>query len=149
KIDKFLARCVAVYDGLSGNGGSFSSPTVAVAAFLVLVQALRTAGQNVKTGGAKARNAARGQLWTALESQRIYVQALADALPHADAAALILLSGFALAKNGARAKPIIAAKPGTIAGIVLLLANATLLAGRNNHKVVTFYWQWSADGGKT
>jgi hypothetical protein len=148
-IAKFLVRCLAVYNGLSENSSELPSPTVTVAAFLVLIQALQTAEENVKTVGAKARNAKRDKLWTTLGTLRIFVQGLADALPQADAAALILLSGFALAKEGVRAKPILEAKPSTIAGVVLLIANATLLVGKNNHKKVTYFWQWSGDNGKT
>jgi hypothetical protein len=148
-----LARAHAIYAAIVAAAAMFPSPTVSMAALLVLIQATeaaqRTATSTRAKGTASARNLARNELWTAMESLRAFVQSLADTMAADGAIALIDGAGMLVAKSTAHGKALLAATLTTTPGTVHLAANATLLAGRGNRKKVNFHWSWSADGGRS
>jgi hypothetical protein len=126
---------------------SFPNPTVALAAFLVLIQNLEAAQNESKSrakGLASARDAERDALWTAMLSLQTNVQTLADKLPAGQAIALIESAGLLVAGVGKHAKALIAATMTTTSGLVRIVANAKLLTD-GTKKRVTFNWQWSLD----
>jgi len=147
-----LARAKIMYAAILAAVASFPNPTVAMAAFLVLIQALDAAQQAATSrakGLATIRNTKRDLVWTAMESLRIYVQGLADIVTPENAAALIELAGLLVAPKATHQKPILQAKLTTTSGVVHVFANAKLLLGGKKSKSVTFNWAWSSDGGKT
>lgn len=151
KITALLALAKAIYDGMLANPTLFPSPSPAMAVLLALITALDSAQRVVATrakGAAAVRDQKRDALITALESERMYVQALCDANPE-QAVALIKAAGMSVAQVATRDKPALQAKPGTAPGGVILVANETLLVGKGVHKKALFNWQMSADGGKT
>jgi hypothetical protein len=144
-----LARAKAMYTAIMAAIAMFPSPTISMAAFLALIEAFETAQQATTTrarGTSKARNTKRNAAWTAMESLRTYVQGLADQLTPDPAAALIEAAGLLVASKRAHVKPVLQAKLTTTAGLVQLIANASILLGKTSRKKATFHWQWSADG---
>jgi hypothetical protein len=124
----------------------FPSPSVTMAAFLVLIQNLETLQTASKAGKglAAARNAKRDLLWIAMETLRVYVQGLADELSVENAVALIQAAGLVVAQTAAHDKPILQANLVATTGLVELIANASALGGKNK-KRISFNWQWSSD----
>ena len=149
-----LARAQGMYDSMMTNAAMFASPTITLAAFLTLITALAVAQQNVRStkarGSAALRNTKRDAVWTAMETLRAYVQALADALSAEGAAAIIEAAGLRVASPPVHQKAALAAKLTTTPGVVHVSANASLLVGPAvTSKKVTFNWQWSGDAGTT
>jgi len=143
-----LSRAKIMYAAFLAAAATFASPTVSMAAFLALIQAFDAAQQAAATrakGLATLRNTKRDAVWTAMESLRIYVQGLADAATAETAAALIESAGMLVARVSSHPKAVLQAKLTTTPGVVKLLANASILAGKTS-KSVTFNWQWSLDG---
>jgi len=150
-IPALLALAKAIYDGMLANPALFPSPNPALALLLALITALDNTQRATATrarGTAAVRDAKRDELYTGLESERMYVQSLCDANPE-QAAILIKAAGMTIGKVPARAKPVLEAKEGTQPGSVVLSANERLLVGASVHKKTLFNWQMSADGGKT
>jgi hypothetical protein len=152
QIPQVLGRSKTIYNAFMLNVGLFAAPTITMAAFLLLIQALDTAEQNAQTRGkglAGIRDLKRDNLWTAMEILCSYVQGLADAMTPANAIVLIESAGMVVAAVGVHEKVAIQAQlvPGT-PGLVHLAANASLLVGKSSAKA-QFNWQVSADGGKT
>jgi hypothetical protein len=146
-----LAKSRAVYHGLDSDKTTFSAPNPTLPVFLVHIDDLDSAEQATATktkGTVAIRNTKRDFVVTDMESQRMYVQSLCDANPER-AVAIATAAGMAIGKPPAHSKPVLAVKPGSKPGAVLLVANATLLVGRGVHKRAAFNWQFSADGGKT
>ena len=72
-----LARAKAMYAAIVAAVASFPNPTIAMAVFLALIQAL-DAAQDATASRAKGlatmRNTKRNAVWTAMESLRAYVK---------------------------------------------------------------------------
>ena len=143
-----ISRARLMHLGIAAVVAMFPSPSVSMAAFLLLLQDLEAAQTDSKAGKGLAplRNTKLDLLWTAMESLRVYVQGLCDGVSVEAAINLINTAGLVLAKNGVRVKPILQAKLVETTGLVQLIANATALVGKTSKKV-TFAWQWSPDGG--
>jgi hypothetical protein len=150
-IPALLALAKAVYNAMLASAKLFAQPNPALPVLAQQIQDLETAHQATLTrarGTVAVRNAKRDVLITSLESERMYVQSLCDANPE-QAETLITAAGMATAKTPVHNKPALAATQGPVPGSAKLVANATLLVGRNVRKRVTYNWQLSADGGKT
>ena len=149
---RVLARAKIIYAAMVAAVASFPSPTVTMAAFLVLIEAFDAAQQATRSrakGLATLRNAKRNAVWSAMESLRSYVQSIADSMMTESAAALIESAGMLVAAKPSHGKPLLQAKLTTTPGVVHLIANATWLVGKSCQKNVTFRWQWSSDNGKS
>jgi hypothetical protein len=147
-----LLRAKIMYAAIVAAIALFPSPTVTMAAFLLLIEALETAqdATTTKTKGlASLRNTKRDAVWTAMESLRIYIQGLADVVTAENAAALIEAAGLLVAGRSSHPKAILQSQLTSTPGVVHLIANATILVGKSSRKNVTFNWAWSLDGGKT
>jgi hypothetical protein len=145
-----LLRAQAMYAGFE----AFTSLPITMVAFLALITALANAQTNALTlktrGLAALRNTKRDALWTAMGILSAYVQGLADTMSAENASSLIQSAGLVVAGTGARAKAILTATLTPAPGVVHLVANASLLAGKAaKSKRLTFNWEWSSDGGKT
>jgi hypothetical protein len=136
-----LIRAMAMYNGLSANASTFSSPTISVVAFLALVNALSQSQQSTKeTRGnaiSTARDSKRDAVWTVMQSLRAYVQGLADILSGQAAAELIALAGLLVAGSPAHAKAVLTAALTVTAGTVHLEANRKELVGTTQKKQPT------------
>jgi hypothetical protein len=146
-----LGQLWAIYVAMDANQAQFPNPVVALATFLTLWQTASTAqklAQTKEPGSAKARTAAFVPLLTAAESLRAYVEALCQSLNAEQAAALAAAAGMKIVASPSRSKPALQANRGSLSGVVVLIANALLLAGNGRGRKL-FNWAWSADGGKT
>jgi hypothetical protein len=147
-----LARAHTMYLAIVATAAGFTALPIAMASFLILIQALESAQQAMarSRGLAGVRNSKRNDLWTAMLSLRTYVQGLAAAATHDDAIKIIEAAGLLVAKAGGHQKPLLHAMLTTTQGKVLLKANRKLLIGsKGRAKSITFRWQVSSDGGKT
>ncbi len=110
-------------------------------------QAVRT-----RTGSAANRNVDRDLLWTAMLTQRTYVQVLVNQSPER-AIALIHNAGFVLGGYTPKYKALLSLTRGTQSGTVLCDANVGLLvAGMGAQKSSQnrfFGWEYTLDGSKT
>jgi hypothetical protein len=147
-----ISRAKIMYTAILAAIATFTSPPIAMAAFLLLIQAADTAQTVKSTTGAKGSAAARSTkitpLWNAMHLLRVYVQWMVDVLDHAGGVDLINQAGLVVGGVGAHVKPLFVAKLDTVALIVHLVLNAKAFIGVT-HKRVVFYWQMSSDGGKT
>ena len=143
-----LERAKIMYAAIIAAIAQFTNLPITMAAFLALIQAFDTAQgtMNGKPRGlASARNVKRDDVWTAMQTLRVYVQSLADGLSAPAAIALIESAGLLVAGVPIHIKAFLEAKPTSLAGVVHIVANAGLLLGSSSRKA-TFNWQWSTDG---
>ena len=149
-----LVRATAMYEGMNADKTTYASPNPPLPTFLGLIQGTSTAQSAVKhrtIGAAATRDAERDLLWTAMETERIYIQSVADA--NASRSVSILLNGgLLLNPGGVHAKGLLTLKNGAASGTVECLANVGLLLGalatkRSQHRF--FNWRCTVDGGKT
>jgi hypothetical protein len=122
--------------------------------FLALVTALAAAHQAAREtrarGSAKLRDTKRNAVWTAMESLRTYVQGLCDALNADAAASLIESAGLVVGAVAQHTKAVLTATLTATPGTVHLDANrSALVEPADRRKKATFFWQMSADGGRT
>jgi hypothetical protein len=142
-----LSRAKIMYTAFLAAIAQFTNLPITMAAFLVLIQGMDAAQGSMKgkpRGLASVRDIKRDDVWTAMQTLRIYVQSLADGLSAPAAIALIESAGLLVAGVPIRVKPFLEAKPTTLPGVVHIIANASLLVGSRS-KNVTFNWQWSID----
>jgi hypothetical protein len=143
-----LSRAKIMYAAILAAIAQFPNLPIAMAAFLALIQLFDKAQESMRAkprGLASVRDTKRDDVWTAMQSLRIYVQSLADVLSAPEAIALIESAGLLVAGVPVRIKPLLEAKPTTLPGVVHIIANASLLV-KSTSKKVTFNWEWSSDG---
>jgi hypothetical protein len=151
-VPKVITRAQLNYNGMNNDKVTYASPNPALPAYLILINNVVSAEQQVKTrviGAAATRNIQRDVLYTAMQSQRMYVQSLADASPEL-AVALIQNAGFIVGDPQLHAKPLLGLKLGKLSGTVIATANVGLLvAGAQLAKPNAFRffnWQSTLDG---
>jgi hypothetical protein len=145
-----LARAHAIHNGMAANPAQYAAPVPPLAALQAQIAKLDGAEQLAATrakGAAAARDVERAALIGMLETERAYVQTLADASPD-QAVAVIEAAGMLVAEVAVHDNPLLEATTGAPSGTVYLDANATVLAGKTGKKTF-FNWQWTPDGGKT
>jgi hypothetical protein len=141
-------------DGMGADPGTYDAPDPPLPVFEGLIQSLWTAQHLVRTraiGAAAARDVRRDVLFTAMETQRMYVQTLVDASP-GRGVALILNAGLVVAGSPAHGKPFLKLALGKQQGTVVCDANVGMLVGAEaahpyQHRF--FNWEVSVDGGET
>ena len=122
RIADILVFAQHVADSMKGNP-AFPSPPRALAELSGQVQAATRAHAAVlsRTAGAAAkRDAKLKQVRLTLETLRVYVQRVADALPREEAATVIVSAGLFVKGKIARKKQTLAAKAGRASGTVRL-----------------------------
>jgi hypothetical protein len=153
-IPAVTLRAQSIYTGFSGDEATYASPPVALPALQILIQNVISAQLVVPSGlkGAAAkRDVQRDLLMSAMESERVFVQLLADASP-SRAVALILNAGLLVAGFGGHPKALLTLTNGVQPGTVNCDANVGLLVGAGAskpHQNRFFAWQTTVDGGKT
>jgi hypothetical protein len=149
-----LNRGQAMYNGFEGDPATYASPTLALPAFLVLIQNASAAQQLALLrgkGAAGARDVQRDLLFTGMEIERMFVQSLADATP-SRAVALIENAGLVVAQFPVHNKAILALANGNPSGTVNCAANVGLLMGAGAPMPTQgrfFNWEYTLDGSKT
>jgi hypothetical protein len=136
-----------MYVALLAAAATFSSPPIAMAAFLLLIQAVEVAQAQASTkakGTAAARTVKVDSLWNAMLSLKLYVQNMADQLDHNSAVALIQQAGLLVSAAQLHVKELLTAQLVTTTNLVHLICNETMLCGKT-HKKTIFYWQMSTD----
>jgi hypothetical protein len=147
KFLEVLARAHAMYVAMLAAAATFTSPPIAMAAFLLLIQAVETANAQASTkakGTAAARTVKLDPLWNAMLALRLYVQNMSDQLDHNAGVALIQSAGLLVAAVQTHTKDLLKAELVTATNMVHLICNATMLCGKTSKKTV-FHWQMSTD----
>jgi hypothetical protein len=153
-IPAVLTRAQAMHNGLDADKVTYAGANPALPTFLTYIVNLTTAQQAVVTrvkGAAAARDVQRDILFTAMDTERIFVQGLADASP-GHALALIQNAGLLVAQVTAHSKPILKLALGKQPGSVDCDANVGLLIGAGTAKPRQskfFNWSYTLDGGKS
>ncbi len=126
---------------MTASAAIFTAPVPAMPALASLITLFDTAHLNTKSTKAAiaARNFARDNLWSALQSECSYVQQLCDQNPE-QAATYIEAAGLKIAGTPAHAKAILEAELTTTPGAVHLIANRSLLVapGKGSRSAKTF-----------
>src|SRR5579871_3901800 len=98
-IPQVLDRAWAMHNGMEADPATYADPSPPLPAFLQLIDDLSVAQQAVRTrtvATSATRDVQRDLLWSAMESERMYVQLLADNSP-ARAEEIILHAGLLVA----------------------------------------------------
>jgi hypothetical protein len=154
RISAVMTRAQGMYDGLEGDPSTYANPTLPLPAFLDLIANLGKAQQAVKTrvvGAREKRDVQHGLLLTGMETERMFVQSLADANPSC-AASLITSAGLVVATAPVHVKAMLTLRNGKQSGSVRCEAHVALLIGAGaKHPTEKRYfgWQYTTDGGKT
>jgi hypothetical protein len=151
KISDVILRSQSMSSGFTAHPTDYPSLPLGMPAFQALIANLVDSQQDVSkrtVGMAALRNEQRDLLWTGMNTQRVYVQSLADAAP-ARAVSLILNAGLLLASVPARTKPLLSLALGKQPGTVLCDANVGLLIGAGSPKPNQgrfLSWEYTLDG---
>jgi len=148
-----ITLALGVYNGINDNPTLYPSLSASMAAFFSEVEALQTAQQTAKSrapGAADVRDTKRDAVVSTLKSLHAGVQVLMDASPE-QAAVLARTAGMKVAMITVPSKAVLGLKAVTPSGSLFCAANAKLLKAEKGSKKrsVTFYWQYTLDGGKT
>ena len=147
-----LARATLMQTAILAALAIFTSLSISMPAFLLLIQAAVTAqaASGSKGKGLVAiRDTKVVALWTAMRSLKTYVQGLCDATDAVSAIALIEQAGLLVARTATSTKLLLTATFIPATGLVRLAVNTVLLLDKPTKKKTTFTWSWSTDGGKT
>ncbi len=143
-----------MHDKMAADPVTYAAPNPPLATFLTLNQNVRQAQLVVPSraiGAAAARDAQRDLLFTAAETERMYVQTLVDAAP-GRAVTLIENAGLVVARFPVGQKPLLSLANGPQPGTVLCDANVGLLRaaeGLSKHRSRCINWAFSVDGGRS
>lgn len=152
KILEVLARAQAMHDGMAAELAVYVTPTLPLPDFLGLIQNTTAAHQlvhNRTIGAAAARDVERDLLYTGMETERMFVQTLADAAP-GRAISIIQNAGLVVAGSPVRNKALLTLRNGKPSGTVECYANVGLLvaaSGGTKHQYRYFNWSYTVTGG--
>ena len=152
-IPDVLTRAQSMHDGMAADPVTYAAPNPGLPIFLGLITNLRTAQQampNRTRGSGGARDVQRDLLLTAMESERMYIQTLADATP-LRAVPLIENAGLVVAGSPRHSKAVLTLSLGPQSGSIVCDANVSLLGAGTKHpnEVRFFNWEFTVDGGKS
>ena len=151
-IGLLLVFANSVYGSINGAPASFTSPLPTMASFLALITVLQTV-HNAMGGptkpGAKAQEAKRIAVVTALENLMQYVQNLADQLTPQNAAALIILGGFKVRGAPISHKEAVTVKQAAAGAPTTATAYASLLTAAMASHSVHYHWRYMLPGTTT
>ncbi len=150
-----LACAHKMHDGMAGDPATYAAPNPALPAYLTLIQnadAAQLAVRNRTVGAAATRNAECALLFTAMESERIFIQGLADANP-GRAIAIIQNAGLIVSSFPNNPKALLTLRNGKQSGSIVCEANVGLLVAAAGpikpHQQRFFNWESTVDGSKT
>ncbi|MFT3774967.1 MAG: hypothetical protein QM820_57195 [Minicystis sp.] len=149
KISDLITGTNTICTAMGGNQAVYNAPSPALSVLTNLAQDLAAAQENVRArvvGAVAIRDEKRIVLVNALESERMYIQVLANASPQ-QAISIITGAGMKVANLPVHAKPLLDAVHGEQPGVVVLVANASILVENPNRRTC-FNWQYTVDGGR-
>ncbi len=152
-IPKLLVHTTGVHNGIGSDTATYGAPNPDLPTYLGLIQNLAAANAAVRarTMTAAARDLERDLLWTATETQRSYVQSIADRSP-SRAVVIIQTAGFVVARPTSHGKGIIELRDGKQSGTLVCDANVGILLGPGAVKPSQsrfFNWQYTPDASRT
>jgi len=151
RINPLIARAQGMHDGMAADTATYSAPIPTLAAFQTLIQNLSAAQQEVATrvkGAVAMRTVQRNILFTAMGTELMYIQSIADAFP-SRAEAIIVNGGLVVAQTAVHTKAIIVLGLTKQPGTVTCNANVGLLVGTGTTKPSQsrfFNWGYTLDG---
>jgi hypothetical protein len=154
KIPEVLARALAMYDGMNQDKTTYASPNPTLPIFQQQIQNLSTSHQSVKTrvvGARATRDADRDVLVESMQSERLYVESVANATP-GRAIQIIEKAGLLVAGAPKHTKGILTLRTGNPSGTVACEAYVALLLGvgaKHPAGARFFNWQYTLDGSRT
>jgi hypothetical protein len=154
KVTAVVARAEAMDSGMGSDTVTYANPNPPLSAFKVLITNVTTSQPAVqaRTVGAKeTRDVQLRLLIAGMESERLYIQSLADANA-ARAAEIIRNAGLMIAALPIHTKLLLVLRNGAKEGTVVCDANVGLLVGadaKHPHAARFFGWEYSVDGGKS
>jgi hypothetical protein len=149
-IPDVQVRAQTLYTGLDGDKVMYAAPNPPLPAFLILIQNLASSQQTALArgkGSAAVRDGSRDLLWVGMESQRTYVQGLADV--SSNPVSVIQNAGLLVARFSPYTKPFLALTLGKQSGTVACDANVGLLVGTGaKHPNASRFlnWEYTSDG---
>jgi len=152
QIPKLIVCAQTMHDGMAADPTTYAAPNPPLPVFLELIQSAAVAQQAVHwrtIGAAAARNAERDLLYTAMASERTFIQGLADASP-ARAVVIIQNVGLRVALPPVHPKALLTLRNGMPSGTVECVANVGMLVaatGGRPHQYKFFNWSYTVDGG--
>jgi hypothetical protein len=154
KVGPVVDRATAMDNGMGADTTTYATPNPPLPVFRSLITSVTTAQGLVKTrmvGAAAARDVDLRSLVGGMESERLYIQTLADANA-SNAIQIIQKAGLVVAAKPAHTKLTIMLRNGQPSGSVVCDANVGLLIGtdaKHPYAARFFGWQYTVDGSKT
>ena len=153
QVPKLIVCAQAMHDGMAADTATYGMPNPPLPDYLVLIQRTAAAQQLVRNrtlGAAAARDVQRDLLFTAMQSERTFIQGLADASP-GRAVMIIQNAGLRVAAPPVHPKALLTLRNGKPPGTVECDANVGLLiaaAGPIRPSQYRFYnWEYTLTGG--
>jgi hypothetical protein len=154
KVAAVVGRAEAMDGGMGSDPSTYANPNPALPAFQTLITNVTSAQTAVRTrvvGAAATRDVLLQLLIGGMETERQYIQGLADA-NQSRAVQIIQNAGLVVAAASAYTKLLLVLRNGAQAGSVACDANVGMLigAGAKHPYAARFYgWQYTVDGAKT
>jgi len=154
KVPSVLVRAQAMHDGMADDPVTYANPTLPLPAFQGLIVSCGTAQQAVKTrvvGSREKRDVQFGNLLTGMETERSFIQSLANSNA-SQAASIITNAGLVVAAFPVHVKALLTLRNAKQSGSVTCEAHVALLVGpgaKHPTEKRYFGWQYTVDGGKT
>ena len=152
---KMFSCAHKMHDGMAGDTATYAAPIPSLPAFLTLIQNAEIAQQAVRSrtvGAAATRDAECALLFTGMESERTFIQGLADA-SSGRGIAIIQNAGLSVSGFPNNPKPLLTLRNGKQSGSVVCEANVGLLVAAAGplkpHQQRFFNWESTVDGSKT
>ncbi len=148
RITAQVLRLAKLMDkGLGDHPDLFPAPSPPLPIFEAQIERVEKLEVLVGAGGlASARNVERDALMGMMDSERFYVQSIADTCGYEQSIAVIQAAGLTVAGVTSYSKPILTVRQGPVPGSVELDAYAAAIGGPRG-RMRYFNWQWSGDGG--
>ncbi len=153
RVAPVVGRAEAMLLGMGSDTVTYSAPNPPLPVFKDLITNVTTAQAAVRTrvvGAAATRDVQLGLLVQGMESERFYVQSLADK-DAARAVEIIQNAGLVVAGRSGHGKLMLVLRDGPMPGTVEADANVGLLVADAPHPYAARYFNWevTSDGGRT
>jgi len=153
-VPAVVGRAEAMDLGMGSDLVTYANPSPPLSVLKSLITNVTTAQKEVKTravGAAAARDVQLGLLIAGMESERLFIQGLADA-NRSRAIDIIQNGGLVVAGTPTYTKLLLVLRNGPQPGSVACDANVGMLIGtgaKHPHAARFFGWQYTVDEGKT
>ena len=154
KVPAVVGRAEAMDLGMGSDPVTYANPSPPLSVFKNLITSVTTAQKEVNTravGAAAARDVQLGLLIAGMESERLFVQNLANT-NRSRAVEIIQKAGLVVAARPGSTKLLLVLRNGPQQGSVACDANVGMLIGteaKHPYAARFFGWQYTVDDGKT